>query len=286
MAGTLLRPRAARRLAPILAGIASAAFAGGCESPLGGGDEPSPEEAEVREVVTRAFTENDASHCTLLATRRFLEQVQDGPDAEAYENCVDDADDPPDAESLSFSSIEVAGERSAVTFSVTGGDSDGMVITLELRREPSGWKLDRMTDVEIDRARFDRAQVAAATREGLTEGEAACLAESYSDISTEDVEAALLDGDYESLRLGIVDCVSPPRIRELLAEKIEESASEDGIPPRVVDCVIARTDRETSDSQLGVLVVSGPTRAYERMAKRAVRSCARAYAAGDLPAAS
>jgi hypothetical protein len=201
----------------VAVGLVASALATGCGA--SGGSAESAEESAIREVTSRAFTDNDPAHCEQLATGSFLAQMYDGTES-PLDDCKEDArKDPPDAKAAEVTSVEVQGARAQATAALSGGVADGTVMTFELLETRSGWKLNRLTEIEIDRRRYDDANRSDLIREGLTPGEANCaITRVQREFATAALENLYIEGEVDQLGGAVIGCVSRETMRELFVK--------------------------------------------------------------------
>jgi hypothetical protein len=105
------------------------------------------DEDEVREALDRGFTTSDASVCTELATRDFVESLY-GPGRQGLEACRRDVTSER-AESITVANLEVDGQRASADVRVTGGEADGQALVVRLLREGDRWKLHELRGINV-----------------------------------------------------------------------------------------------------------------------------------------
>jgi hypothetical protein len=259
-----------------------------CDAP--GGSEESGEEDEIRRVLTDAMTTNDPAVCTTTATQRFLEQNLDERGPEAAEACRTEAlvSEVVFAEELEFGEIHVEAAKAEATFDATGGAADGSAVTVELLKDEGEWKLDRFTDVQIDRDRFDRALYDTSIEEGATSREARCVVARTRRLSTTaDLESEFLATDFRDIPDPTVLCLSKETLIRLFTEGFRKTIAADeeiDLPQPVLSCILNRFTERLSVPQLRVLLSAGDAveSTLEGLSGSAAKACVREYEAGVL----
>jgi hypothetical protein len=223
----------------IVVGLVAAGLASGCGASAGSSE--SAEERAIREVITRASTDDDPASCEQLATGAFLAQMY-GHSESPLDACTEDArEDPPDAEAAEVTSIDIQGARAQATTALSGGVLDGMVMTFELLEAAGGWKINRLTEIEIDRRRFDDANRSDLIREGFKPPEADCAIKRLQhEFGTEAIEDLYIDGEVDRLGGAFFGCVSRETMAELF---VREGLSSDEVAGREGCMVDQVTDR-------------------------------------------
>jgi hypothetical protein len=245
----------------------------------------------IETAVIEALTENDPSQCTTIVTQRFVEQsfAEAGP--EAIEECREANVDAKSttAEEVTFDRVTVEGDTAQAVVAVSGGAEDGSILTISLLHEGGRWKLDHLDDIQINRARFDRAQEAAGVKEGLTPQEAQCVvAQLRRTHTTAQLEQEALDEDTEDPASPEVLCLSRATLVREFAKGIRRSVQQDkqDIPEQVAECVVHKLTRDLRITQLRALVAAGDVGrpALSGLARTATRNCAHDYRLGILGA--
>lgn len=213
--------------------------------------EKGRDQAEIVHAVVLSLVSSDPAHCRDLYTQSLMNQMSDGMGEEAFRDCVRNESDPDaaDANSVDVSAPIVNGSKATASVHVVGGDFDRATLELRLVKADSGWRLDRLEDVEFNRPAFDRALRASRIRDGLSPREARCVVRvTRRRFDTEDLEAALLGFD-EPREDPALKCYG---VRDIRSEWVEQSravgqASE--LPVAVVDCMVNRI-RQLSGKQI------------------------------------
>jgi hypothetical protein len=179
-----------RRLAAIALGALVAAGCGSSET-----SDPDRVEDVVREVMTTT----DPGWCRELATARLLEQLQDRAGDDAVAECEQDTEFEEAARSVGISRVEVRDAAATAHAVVRGGDFDGSTYDLALV-DRSGWRIDRITAVELDFEPYLRAARRYLTRppDGYPPRRAACVIRVMRERGEEAMERAILEGDDEA----------------------------------------------------------------------------------------
>jgi hypothetical protein len=172
----------------------------------------------VREDVTRALTSTDADDCrpTTHATQRWVDQETYSiaalatqmerlcrADVEAYA-----------ADAVEVSHVKVDGERATARVAARGGAYGFGALDVTLAKDRS-WKLDKLTGVDIDRAKFDKIQVQFAT---IGEGQASkpqtdCAIRRLARLSDRELERAVLRSDVALVLDPVLVCFLRPELR-------------------------------------------------------------------------
>jgi hypothetical protein len=131
---------AARSIPLLLVSLLAAAILAGC-----GGGGGSSDEDQVNDAVNKAFTSNDPSICTDVATQNFIKTFYGG----SLDQCKKDAENGSDnPDSLDVTGIKIDGDTATVAkITAHGGPNDGEVVTATLKKEGGTWKFDSATPV-------------------------------------------------------------------------------------------------------------------------------------------
>lgn len=137
-----------RQLALALGAVATCLAVAACGST---GLGTATDEAEIVQGVTQSFVDSDPAHCRDLYTQSLMDQMSDGSGQEAVDDCLrSESDrDEADAERVEVSAPTVSGSRATATAHVFGGDFDQAILEISLVEGDSGWKLDRLEDVDF-----------------------------------------------------------------------------------------------------------------------------------------
>jgi hypothetical protein len=201
------------------------------------------------------MTTDRASDCTRLYTQAFLEQLSGDYGADAVEECRDNSDGSPDAESVTFGQISPAGGGFRVAVTLAGGDMDGTDFSLSVTRS-GGWKIDRLLTVDLDMDQLAEAAAAEARDDGASSEDAACLESRVAEISETGYERAVIEGRSEEYAKGMLktslNCLSAETLRKQIAEGIRASAGD--VPEAFIECVIDRIVEGKSAAELRALL--------------------------------
>lgn len=253
------RLRPAWRAALALLVLALAACGGGTTD---SGDGP----AGVRRDVTQALTTADARICELrrYATRRFVEQDSFSiPELVVVNARTCRADiEGFTADALRLSRVKVDGDRATARLVADGGAYGYGTIDLALVRDHV-WKLDRITAVDVDRARFDalQAQFARVGDDTPSPSLLACAKRRIARLSDAQIERAVVHGDWTLVSDPLLVCVVRPQLRRALSTKL-------------TSCVVAQLRRD--DDELLRALLGGDEHTGDKLFARAGESCAHA----------
>ncbi len=264
------RPPRARLLGGLALALLAAVAVGGCgdgdgAAPGAGTDRPAqaaspaPDESRIRAVIHESMTTRDPSACRRLATQRFLEQVTFETGAAAHEECRANTRKTDPARSVLISHVMVDGATARAHVAPTGGDADGQAVTYALVKSGGSWKLDRVTAMKIDRARFDAATRRALLREpdALTPEQADCVIRQLRPVADERLERALVESDRSVFLRSNVRCLRAKLEATIRDELLKGSAN---MTPAQADCVIAGLHKQLTDQQLeDILAATGST---------------------------
>ncbi|HEV7804178.1 MAG TPA: hypothetical protein VGO80_00040 [Solirubrobacteraceae bacterium] len=223
------------------------------------GDDP----AAVRRDVTKALTTADPRICELrrYATRRFVEQDAFSiPELVAVNAKTCRADVRGfTADTLRLSRVKVAGDRATARLVADGGAYGYGTIDLALVRDHV-WKLDRITAVDVDRARFDalQAQFARVGHQTPSPSLLACAKRRLARLSDAQIERAVVRGDSTLVSDPLLVCVVRPQLRRALSTAL-------------TSCVVAQLRRD--DDELVRALLGGDERAGDKLFARAGERC-------------
>ncbi len=196
-------------MAPLL--LAALGLAG-----CGGGD---PESARTPQAVERdlttAMTDTVCDHGS-YATRRFVERSSYGVAeyAELLEELCHDAPGEFAARSVRVSGVRVSGDRATATAVATGGAYAFGRVTFALVRD-GVWRIDRVTALDIDRAKFDAVQrrLAKVGDEPPTPAQVDCTVRRLSRLDDHELERAIIASDPTLVTDPTLVCVLRPELR-------------------------------------------------------------------------
>ena len=274
--------RVAFRSLFVLAGIGT--MLSGC----GSSDQPPPDgRASVESLIREVFTHKDPGFCKSAMTPRFLDQNYGQNTDDPLQECrfEDVLPGEPGARQVSFRAVRVTGNRAVATAALTGGNSDGAVLRIELVKDADRWKLDHYADIQIDRPRFDAATRRELAALGSTPSEARCAVQRLRRFyDTEELERAYLSGKTDGFSAAIVLCLGRKTLVEQLRLAIRKSAPRD-LPDPIVECLGRRITEGASTNLLrAIYAASDKLEAFiERALGEAARACAKDAEAGLLP---
>lgn len=229
-----------------------------------GGGESAGDAAAVRADVAKALTSTDADDCepTTYATQRWVDrQTYSIPELARQMERLCRADvERYAADAVRVSRVEVDGARATARIVAHGGTYGFGELEVALAKDRS-WKLDELTGVALDRAKFDRIQVQFAT---IGDGEAskaqtACSIRRLARFSDRELEQAVLRSDVTLVLDPVLVCFLRPELRK------------QGLSVELTRCVI-RALRGTGDKLLRV-VLSDDQRATKKLFMQAAAGC-------------
>jgi hypothetical protein len=231
-----------------------------------GGDEgkSGDEAAAVREDVTRALTSTDTDDCspTRHATQRWVDQETYSIPQLARQMeqlCRADVESYA-ADAVEVSHVKVDGEHATARVAARGGTYGFGDLEVALAKERS-WKLDELTGVDIDRAKFDKLQFQFAT---IGDGQASklqtdCAIRRLARLSDRELERAVLRSDVALVLDPVLVCFLRPELRR------------QGLSLELTRCVIAAL-RGKGDALLRV-VLGDDQRATKKLFTQAATGC-------------
>jgi hypothetical protein len=256
---------------------------------LGGGEDSSGGEAEaaraeIAGMLSRTLTESDPAQCTEDFTAQFLRQSF-GDDDE-LERCIrrNRQDEDPNAERVQVDRVTISGATAQAVIKAIGGGMDGSVITVEVVHDFGRWKLDRMVDLQIDRAKFDRVLEERALENGFSPNETRCYVEAFARaVSDEELERLEISGEEPDFGGIGISCIRKATLTRQIGEEISQSMEADDTPRPVIDCVVDRITHGLSGAQLRALVAVRDNGRLGSLLRAAASACGRDYSSGLLP---
>jgi hypothetical protein len=238
--------------------------------------------ARIRAVIERAYTTAEPENCTKLVTPEFARQAQleDDTDA-AIKSCRESAETDEPSDSVKISRVTVNEDGAEAEFTPEGGDVDGQRFTVRLIKAGTDWKLDRITDVELDRDRFEAALRDGLIRppDALSEERADCVIENLEGVSDAEIERAIVEADPAVFTEAVTLCEGVGRrggVRGAFEGALRRNLLQvQGLSPEQADCVLRRLRKVLSADQLERLVRSGePSPKLREASERAGAACA------------
>jgi hypothetical protein len=192
----------------------------------GGGDDSA---ADVAADVERGFVSTSKDACDPLThgTKRFSDQLSFGIAeivASGRRSCRADVELYA-ADAADVTRVRVDGERATAHVVPTGGVNAIGELTLALVKDGT-WKTDRITAVDLDRARFDAVQRDFAGRGPGGKQRAACAIRRFARMSDAALERALVRADPILFSEPLLMCVARPALLER------------GLPVALTGCII------------------------------------------------
>jgi hypothetical protein len=250
-----------RRSSAALAALLSAGLLVACGGDVG---ESANDAAAVRQDVTKALTSTDADDCepTTHATQRWVDQeTYSIPELATQMERLCRADvETYAADAVKVSHVRVHGERATARIEARGGTYGFGRLEVALAKDRS-WKLDELTGVDIDRAKFDTTQVQFAT---IGDGRASkaqtdCSIRRLARLSDRELERAVLTSDVRLVLDPVLVCFLRPELRR------------QGLSLALTRCVIEAL-RGTGDALLRV-VLKDDQRETKKLFTQAAADC-------------
>jgi hypothetical protein len=214
----------------------------------------SSDDPQIRDAVRMAMLTDRPANCTVLYTRRLLEQTH-GP-SNPIAQCREEAGGTPFATSADVSAIRVSGTSATATVSARGGVIGGAVISFKLRKLGT-WRLDRMTSIDIDLRRFARSQMKWGPAAGLPVREVSCVVHrTLARAGKSGIERALLTGRIDSLWAKSFDCVSDGTLRRIARHNFRQELEKVGTIPSIARCAADRAASTLSRFTLKAMMVA------------------------------
>ena len=243
----------------------------------------------IEQMLNRTFTENDPAQCSNDMTPAFVSQSFGGhEDTTPMQRCVEQNTDEnePAAKSVTVKSVALNGRSARAVVLAHGGDMDGSQATVDLVVQDGRWKLDRLADIQIDRASLDRTYLQQMQAMGMTTSESRCLLRAFDrEFSDAELERATLSGvdNLESEGVGL-GCLGRSTLVAMFEKGIASGAQSRGIPAPVADCIASRFTAGMSTAELRAFVKAGEGTPTQSDRVRAVAAaCAADYRNGVLP---
>jgi hypothetical protein len=230
-------------------------------------------------MLRRTSTQNDPKQCTNDLTRAYLLH-HFGPGKGALDRCR--RTNTPQAERaadrITVEGLTATGSSAIATIRMTGGYSDGSVVTYRVVNENGRWKLDRLSDIQIDRAAYDRYVKNQLGAQGYLPSETTCaMAKFDQTVTNGDIERSTIIGDPSSIGIAglAASCLTRATLLRELGEGITASLHVHGLRGPVVRCVVDRMTHGVPTVRLRHIVAAGPRGAegWARIAYEAADAC-------------
>jgi hypothetical protein len=243
----------------------------------------------IEQMLTRAFTENDPKQCTQDMTPSFL-RYSFGAEKGTLDRCrrSNTPQSEPSAKSVAVESVTAASGRATATIKVTSDNSlDGSVLTLGLVRDDGRWKVNRLSDIEIDRARLDQHVRDQLGAHGYLPAETSCAIVKFDrTVSDQAIERDTVIGGA-STSAGVIgadaaSCLSRPTLLRELSQEFTAAFRSRGVPAPITRCVVDRLTHGVPTSRLRHLLEAGFRGAdgWYKLGYQAVAACAGGRSAG------
>jgi hypothetical protein len=212
-------------------------------------------------------------------TRAFVVE-RFGPSKGALDRCrrANTPQSDASADSITVEGVTATGGSAIAVIRMSGGPSDGSVVTFRVVNQGGRWKLDRLSDIQIDRAAYDRHVKNELGAQGYLPTETTCaMAKFDQTVSDEDIERSAIIGDSSSIGiLGLAaSCLSRPTLLRELGEGITASLHIHGLRGPVVNCVVDRMTHGVPTVRLRHIIAAGPNGAegWVKIAYEAAAAC-------------
>jgi hypothetical protein len=250
---------------------------------------PVADQSSIEQVLRRVFSQNDSKQCTETMTIGYRRQMF-GSSKGTLDRCrrsnTPQAD--PATDGITVESITATGSAATAVFKASGGSMDGSVVTVSMVQEGGRWKLNRLADIQIDRARLDQRVKNELGARGYLPSETSCaIAKFDRTASNADIERDTIvrqsSVDIDQLA---ASCLTRSTLLRELGQDIAASLHAVGFRGQVVNCVVDRMTHGVPTERLRHLVAAGARGAegWARIAYEAAAACA--GTSGGAPASS
>jgi hypothetical protein len=239
----------------------------------------------LEQMLTRTFTQNDPKQCTDDMTGAFLLQMF-GSSRGTLDRCRRTNTPQSETSAVSIEVVSVTATRDSATAAIkaSGGNMDGSVLTLSLVHQGGRWKLDHLTDVQIDRARLDQRVENDLGARGYLPSETSCAIGKFDrTVSDQDIERSAVLGDTSvSVEADAVSCLSRPTLLRELSQSFTAALESRGFPAPIVRCVVDRLTHGVPTARLRHLLAAGLGGAdgWARLGYEAASACSGSRSAG------
>jgi hypothetical protein len=240
---------------------------------------PVADQSSLVDMLRRTSTENDPKQCTNDLTHAFLVQ-RFGSSKGTLDRCrrANTPQAERSADSITVEGLTATGSSTIAVIRLAGGYSDGAVLTYRVVNQGGRWKLDRLSDIQIDRAAYDLRVKNELGAQGYLPSETTCaMAKFDQTVSDADIERSAILGDYSSISVGglAASCLSRATLLRELGEGITASLHIHGLRGPVVNCVVDRMTHGVPTVRLRHVLAAGPRGAegWARIAYEAAAAC-------------
>jgi hypothetical protein len=237
----------------------------------------------IEQMLTRGFTENDPKQCTQDMTASFL-RYSYGTEKGTLDRCrrSNTPQSEPAAKSIAVESVTAVSGRATALIKVSSDNGlDGSVMTLRLVRDDGRWKLNRMADIQIDRARLDQHVRDQLGAKGYLPAETSCaIAKFDQTISDQAIERDLILGgaspSSDVVEGQAASCLSRPTLLRVLSREFTAALQSRGFPAPITRCVVDHLTHDVPTSRLRHLLAAGSrgTEGWYKLGYQAVVACA------------
>jgi hypothetical protein len=272
-------------IAALLALFAYWSFASGPEATSGpivvgtpAGDAPVAGNSGITQMLSRTVTTNDPKQCTIDMTHAFLEQRW-GSSKGTLDRCRRSStpQSDPMAHSITVQTVTVTGPSAAASFQAHGSYYDGSVFTVRLVHQSGRWKLDALTNVQVDRPGFDQHLKTTLGARGYLPAETTCaIAKFDQTVSDDDLSRKIVLADSSiGITEDAVSCLTRPTLLRELGQLFTATLSSEGFRGPVVKCVVDRMTHGVPIARLRHLLAEGERGAegWGRLGYEAARQC-------------
>lgn len=225
------------------------------------------DETAIRDGLEKGLTSTSRSACSSGYTRTFLDQGMYGSStaAASFRSFCRSNIKQLAARKVDVSAVRVDGDTAEADFSAIGGQYAFKSATVTLRRNGGQWRLDRLTDLKLERPEYDRQQerLAILQKDGFTRKEAACFRRRIERVSDERLSKAIVASDPTYLAEPLLVCVIGPTLRR------------GGLSVRQTRCIIRRVRGKSARTfaRLTVARTTKTDRAIRGRFRRAADAC-------------
>jgi hypothetical protein len=249
-------------------------------APPPAGAAPVADRSAIDDLLTRTFTQNDPSQCTRDLTRAYLRQ-NFGSEKGTLDRCRrrNTPQSPKGAKSIEVQSVSGGGSSATAVLRLTSDNTlDGSTMTLSLAHEDGRWKLNKLLDVQIDRARFDQHLRDELGSHGYLPAETSCAVSKLDrTVSDAEIESDVItaSSSYEYVQSAAVSCLSRPTLIRELRREFNAVLSSRGFPSSVTRCVVDKLTRGLPIARLRHLLAAGSrsAEAWYKLGYQATLDC-------------